>query len=121
MSIKAGEYKVVAVLNISHSLLSQSKSSPQKPKDVYKVLLQSNSTNHISYFIDGADFGPCSILLFRRDTPVLVCGKDYEVIENVSQVDNKVFIERLITKLRIKANRGSQEKNGRGSGASFKA
>ena len=103
MKLAAGEYRVVAVLNVSRSLLSQSKGDTHKPGDVYKVLLQASGTNYVSYFVDGIDFGPSSLITFRKDAQILVYKEDYEVIESVSLVDNKIFVDRLIEKLRKKA------------------
>lgn len=104
MKLIAGKYKVIATLNVSHSLLNLSKDIECGPRDVYKVLLQSKSKNYVSYFVDGVTFGPMSVILIKEDAGPLVRSKDYEVVENNAQVCDKKLVERLIEKARKKQN-----------------
>lgn len=100
MKLGAGKYKVIATLNISHSLLNLSRDAECGPRDVYKVLLQSNGSNYVSYFVDGVTFGPMSTIVLKEDTGPLVQSRDYEVVEHTAQVCDKKLVEKLIEKAR---------------------
>eukprot|EP00866_Antonospora_locustae_P001464 jgi/Antlo1/1464/2559 len=104
MKLSAGKYKVIATLNVSHSLSSLSRGVEYSPRDVYKVLLQTKDTNYVLYFVDGVVFGPMSVILLKEDTgPLVQCG-DYEVVEHTAHVCDKKLVEKLIEKARKKQN-----------------
>lgn len=98
-----GEYKVIATLNISHSLLNLSRDPAHKPGDLHKVLLQAQGANHVSYFVDSVDFGAMSVIRLTKATEALVRKADYAVAERVEPAGNKAFVKKLLEKVRAKS------------------
>jgi hypothetical protein len=102
LMLQPSEYRAIAILNISHSLLHLSRDTTYRPRDIYKVLLQAHGVNHVSYFIDGIDFGPMSILKLKTTTEGLVRNKDYDIVERTEPVAGDAFVKKLLEKARSK-------------------
>lgn len=88
-----GTYKVIGLLDISRSLLSQKENSTVIPNNVHKVLLQSDK-NVVAYFLS-INFGPNSVIEIPNDLDVPII-LDYKIIKKIEPSVNLKMINELL-------------------------
>lgn len=96
--IKRGPYRVLQVLNISHSLYSQIESQPKEDAGaIRKCLLEGIDAQCIAYFIDPIDFGRGTQIEILKELAVpLVSKKDFKVLKREEYRHDTKFVSKLI-------------------------
>ncbi|KMV66202.1 hypothetical protein M970_051460 [Encephalitozoon cuniculi EcunIII-L] len=94
--LERGGYKVLGVLCISRSLLSQ-KSGGKDANGMHKALIQNASGHKVVYFVDPIDFGAGSrIFLKENASSPLLRSTSYTITCKKGYRTNTLLVEKLL-------------------------
>lgn len=100
--IEKGEYTIIDLLCISHSLLEQLNSDKpldSKNETIYKAVLEFNDKKIVAYFLGKIEIGQNSVIRIKSDKDYpLLYDTDYIVIRKTSYITNKRLLESLLNK-----------------------
>lgn len=101
MTIEKGSYKVLQILNISSSLLSQIDSTVEQNNKIMKCLLEKSiGCFKVAYFIEPIDFGNESeIEILKEIKTPLILKEDFRVVKRMKYKEDKEFIKRMMNKV----------------------
>lgn len=92
-------YKIIELLNISKSLLSQSEKKDNHPGDVHKAVITDGVETKIVYFLYGIDAGTESTLeIFDSAMYPLIYKNDYRIVKQEEYSINEELIKKLLNR-----------------------
>ena len=98
--LNKGCYRVVQILDISHSLNSQQEKEPENSdSSIKKCILVNDSNQLVAYFIDLPEIGQESEIILLKDLEVpLIQKKDIRIVKMKNYSHNYEFIKKLSEK-----------------------
>ncbi len=98
--IKKGIYKIIELIDISNSLLSQRKEDKEfESNSIFKALITNDNKTEVTYFVDPIDFGAGTEIniFYDKEIPLLKSWEYQVLVKKLYTKDNQL-IEKLLKK-----------------------